>query len=558
MKLHQAIAQWCADVRTPFVAGIPAAGIIEIAESLASLPGSPVPFALTRHEEGAAFMAYGYAFHTRQPAVVMASKAPGATNLAIGVAGAFIESLPMLVITQQVSNENDRLEAFEEMDLAKFFEPITKWSVQANNPGRVMSMLNEAYRRTLTGRPGPVHVALPFNFMNCEIDEPPVPVVPRVATLIRDEQLGPIVDALRGAERPLIIAGGGLAAKCESDVLALAEKLQVPIVASWLRKPVTDSHPNLLGMAGIGGSPAAKTAIAQADVVLVLGCRFSEQMTEFYRMHFAKGARLIHVDLDPAVIARVFPVEYGVAADIADVLPQLRRAVEASETPLAPARGEWLARLQAEQGSYRRRLDEQATPSPAIGGREVVRELRRALPSDSRLILDSGNYLHWAEQYFPVTGAGQFHYPTSGTMGYGIPGAIGTKFAHPDVLACALVGDGGFAMTMAELETAKRMGTPILVVIINNNMLGHIQMRQDQRYGRSVGSSFTEQHFHHVPKAFGIHTEEVDSIESLRSALDRAVRKVLGGETVVIDAIVTNELAAGPLEPWWNEQKTGR
>src|SRR5690606_3151353 len=135
---------------------------------------------------------------------------------------------------------------------------------------------------------------------------------------------------------PLIIAGGGLQAQCEGDVLALAEALQIPIVASWLRKPVTDSHPNLLGMAGIGGSPAARTAIAQADVVLVLGCRFSEQMTEFYRMRFAKDACLIHVDLDPAVIARVFPVEFGVVADIADVLPQLRRAVDTSKTPPAP------------------------------------------------------------------------------------------------------------------------------------------------------------------------------------------------------------------------------
>lgn len=551
MKLHQAIARWCADVQTPFVAGIPAAGIIDIAESLANLPGNPAPFVLTRHEEGASFMAYAYAFHTRKPAVVMASKAPGATNAAIGVAGAYIESLPMLVVTQQVSNENDRLEAFEEMDLAKFFEPITKWSVQVNNPGRVMSMLNEAYRRTLSGRPGPVHVALPFNFMGFEIDGPEPPVLPRSTSRIHEDDLPRIVDALYRAERPLIIAGGGLPPQCERDLLALAERLQIPIVASWLRKPVTDRHPNLVGMAGIGGAPAAGTAIARADVVLVLGCRFSEQMTEFYRMRFAEKARLIHVDLDPAVIARVFPVEIGVVADIADILPQLREAVERSELPLAAARGAWLAELQAEAADYRRQLDAQTTPPPAIGGREVVRELRRALPADARLILDSGNFLHWAEQYFPVNAAGQFHYPTSGTMGYGIPGAIGTKFAHPDKLACALVGDGGFAMTMAELETARRLGTPILVVIVNNSMLGHIRMRQDSRYGRAIGTCFTEQRFRHVARAFDVHAAEVDSPEALREALDDGVKRVGDGQSVVIDAIVTDELAPGPLTPWW-------
>src|SRR5690606_20063057 len=210
----------------------------------------------------------------------------------------------------------------------------------------------------------------------------------------------------------------------------------------------------------------------------------------------------------------------------------LRQAVEGA--PLAGARRQWLARLRAEAEAYRQRLDLQLTPAPAIGGREVVRELRRALPADSLLVLDSGNYLHWAEQYFPVNAAGQFHYPTSGTMGYGIPGAIGTKFAHPDRIACALVGDGGFAMTMGELETARRLGTPILVVIINNSMLGHIRMRQDRRYGRAIGTCFTDQRFRHVAAAFDIHAAEVDSPEALSQALEEGVRRVRDGQTVVI------------------------
>ena len=151
MKVCEAIARWCVDIQTPFVAGILGNGLLEIADRLAA--DGQVPFILTRHEQGAAMMAYSHAFQTGRPAVVVASKAPGATNTAIGVMGAFVESLPMLVISAQVSNDHERYEAFEEIDLAAFYEPITKWSVQANNPDRVLSLLNEAYRRTLSGRP---------------------------------------------------------------------------------------------------------------------------------------------------------------------------------------------------------------------------------------------------------------------------------------------------------------------------------------------------------------------------------------------------------------------
>lgn len=553
MKVCDAIVQWCSDIDTPFVAGIPASGIIDIIEGLSNSNGGAIPFILTRHEQSAAMMACSYAFHTHRPAVVMASKSPGATNLAIGVMGAYTESIPMIVITMQVSNEHERLEAFEEIDLAEFFKSITKWSVQANNPRRVLGLLNEAYRRAMSGRPGPVHVTVPYNFMQSDAGPYVTPVIPESNTAIRAGLLREILAVLRAADRPLIIAGGGIPAGSEQDVLAVSEALGTPIVASWLRKPVSDSHGNLVGIAGIGGSPAARTAIANADVVLALGCRFSEQMTEHYRMHFAQGVRLIHIDLDAAVIGRVFPAEFGIVGDVADILPQLRSAIEESPAAIPESPGKWLSALQAEQAQYRKMLDSQETPAPDIGGREVVRELRQALPPGSKLILDSGNYLHWAEQYFAVDGAGQFHYPTSGTMGFGIPGAIGAKFAKPDAFVCALVGDGGFAMTMGELETARRINIPILVVIVNNHTLGHIRMRQDQKFGKHAGSDFINQRFEHVPRAFDIDAHHVETIEEFRTVLPRAVAKVQAGDSVVIDVHVTDELAAGPLTIWWNE-----
>ena len=209
-----------------------------------------------------------------------------------------------------------------------------------------------------------------------------------------------VVDVLSSAQRPLIIAGGGVPFDRQDDVLALAGTLHAPIVSSWLRKPVPDRHPNFVGMAGIGGSPAARRAIADADAVLALGCRFSEQMTEHYHLRFAPDARMIHIDLDPAVIGRVYPAEIGIAGNLSDLLPLLRTATTGTvpNTDIAL----WLSALQAESAGYREGLDAARTPGDAIGGRELVRELRRLLPDGTKLVLDSGNYLHWADQYFPV------------------------------------------------------------------------------------------------------------------------------------------------------------
>lgn len=550
MKVCEAIARWCADIQTPFVSGILGNGLLEIADRLDAV--TEVPFVLTRHEQGAAMMAYSYAFQTGRPAVVVASKAPGATNTSIGVMGAFVESLPMVVISAQVSNEHERYEAFEEIDLAAFYEPITKWSVQANNPNRVLELLNEAYRRTLSGRPAPVHVAIPYNFMQREIENYLPPALPTAHTTINPQTLSSVVDRLLSARRPLIIAGGGVPFDRQDDVLTLAGSLNAPIVASWLRKPVPDQHPHFVGMAGIGGSPAARRAIAEADTVLALGCRFSEQMTEHYKMRFATDVDLIHIDLDPAVIGRVYPAATGITGDLSQLLPLLREAI----IPVTSGGGEtgWLAALQGEDSGYHRQLAAAQTPGDAIGGRELVRELRSLLPDGSRLVLDSGNYLHWADQYFPITTAGEFHYPTSGTMGFGIPGAVGAKFAHPDKMVCALVGDGGFAMTMGELETAVRLRTPILVVIVNNSTLGHIRMRQDASFGgRRIGVDFLEQHFAHVPKAFGVFGAEVSSRSELQTVLKDAIAEIEAGRSAVVDVHVTDELAPGPLAPWWHD-----
>lgn len=356
MKVCEAIARWCADVETPFVAGIPGNGILEIIDSMST--ATDVPFVLTRHEQGASMMAYSYAFQSGRPAVVVGSKAPGATNLTIGVMGAYVESLPMLVLTAQASNAHEGFDTVEEIDLSALFEPITKWSVRVDDPGRTVEILNEAYRRTLTDRPGPVHVAIPYDFVQQEAGQYVRPTRPVSPTTLRGSLDG-ILELMRSARRPIIIAGGGVPHQNADDVLAVARGLSAPVVQSWLRKPVPDRDPYCIGMAGIGGAPAARRGIQDADVALVLGCRFSEQMTEHYAMSFAAGAKLVHVDLDPAVIGRVYPVHLGVQADLRDVLPELR-AVVGTAPPAGPS--DWLTTLQKEQAGY---LQE---PWPATGG----------------------------------------------------------------------------------------------------------------------------------------------------------------------------------------------
>lgn len=550
MDVAEAIAKWCVEIETPFVAGIPGNGILEIIDSLDRLTN--IPFVLTRHEQGASMMAYSYAFQTRRPAVAVGSKAPGATNLAIGVMGAFVESLPMIVITAQVSSKHEGYEAFEEIDLVGFFKSITKWSVQVHDPNRTIEVLNEAFLRSTTGRPGPVHVAIPYNFMNSEISSYRHIPSTQMFRPNADELIG-ISDILSAAERPLIIAGGGVPFKRANDVITIAQAIDSPIVTSWMRKSVPDDSPYCIGMAGIGGSPAAQAAIENADVVLALGCRFSEQMTEHYRMRFANNAELIQIDIDPAVIGRVFDANLGIVSDLAGFLPQLRLVITDRITKTSAIRSQWLKSLQQKQSRYIQHLHDFEIDQNRPQGRLVVKKLRELLPQDSVLILDSGNYLHWAEQYFPVNSPEQFHYPTSGTMGFGIPGAIGAKFAYRDRFVCALVGDGGFAMTMSELETCARENIPILVVIINNTTLGHIRIRQEVNFGgRCIGVNFSEQHFSQIAQAFdGTIGIEVNRTSELKNALEKAIGDVNSGHSVVVDVHVTDEMADAPVVHWW-------
>jgi acetolactate synthase-1/2/3 large subunit len=553
MKIPEAIARWCQDIEAPFVAGIPGNGMLGVIDELSTK--TDVPFVLTRHEQGASMMAYSYAFHSRKPAVAFALKAPGATNTSIGVMGAYLESLPMIVLTCQVSSKHLGYEAFEEMDLVNFFKPITKWSVAVHQPERLMGVLNEAYRRTLSGRPGPVHVSIPYDFMNYEVDgydSPKVPMNPPISTSVIET----FEDVLLDAERPIIIAGGGLPFENAQDVLCIARLLDVPVVQSWLRKPVPDRDPYCVGMAGIGGSPAAQHAIANADAVLVLGCRFSEQMTEHFVMRFNESAKIIHVDIDPAVIGRVFNVHTGIEGDLKEFVPVLRKRLEAIKPAANSKRAAWREKIQSIQNKYITDLKEYKRDEQQPQGRFVVEQLRELLPSDAVMVLDSGNYLHWAEQYFPVPEAGLFHYPTSGTMGFGVPGAIGAKFARKDQFVCALVGDGGFAMTMGEIETAVRLDIPILVVVINNSTLGHIRIRQDTAYGsRHNGVNFGWQDFSYIAKAFGVYGARVDEVANLRSVLEEAINSVKNGTSAIVDVHVSDEMADAPNVHWWPKEE---
>lgn len=553
MRVSSAIAKWCEDIETPFVAGIPGNGILEIIDDLSK--ETDIPFVLTRHEQGASMMAYSYAFQTRKPAVVTGSKAPGATNLAIGVMGAYVESLPMIVITAQVHNRHEGFEAFEEIDLAGFFKDITKWSVQVNNAQRTIEVLNEAYRVAMTGRPGPVHVAIPYNFMN-ELVEYVPPKLPLVNGTIHPETqiLKDVQAELLNAERPLIIAGGGLPFENVEQVRKLARKLDAPIVHSWLRKMVPDDDPYYVGMAGIGGSPAAQRAIAEADVVFILGCRLSQQMTEHYNMKFHKNAKLIHIDIDPGVIGRVYNVHIGLEGDIKELLPPLYDNFETVNIKTCEKRRRWREEMQSIHQQYLQELNGYTRDLEIPQGRYVVEVLRELLPEDTPIVLDSGNYLHWAEQYFPVKKAGLFHYPTSGTMGFGVPGAIGAKYAGHDFV-CALVGDGGFAMTMSEIETSVREDKPILVVIINNSTLGHIRIRQETIFDNNiVGVNFGSQQFEHVAKVYNAHGITVKDVDNLRSALSSAIENVKNGQTTIVDVHVSDEMSMDATVKWWPEE----
>jgi acetolactate synthase I/II/III large subunit len=484
----------------------------------------------TRHEGAAAFMAEAHGNLTGRPAACMGTRAVGASNLAIGIHTARQGSSPMFALVGQVERAHRGHEAFQEIDQVGTIGGLAKWAAEPTDAAEVPGVLAEALRQVAGGRPGPVLLSLPEDLLD-ELAPADARVAPERPAGGRpsDTDIRQVIELLASAERPVILAGGGvLRARTSTDLLRFAELLQVPIVAGWRRADVvSNDHPLYLGMAGIGAASSVRERLSVADAMLVIGCRLSEP-TSWDDTIPASGTRWALVDIEPHASHGPRPADLTVVADARTFL----RAANDRLVGRAVLDAEKVRRRQANNEVDRSAWEAASTvdadadrwTGPGVHPGRVVTTLREVLPDDAILTTDAGNFAGWAGRGFRFRRPGTFLGPTSGAMGYAVPAAVAASLVHRDRPVVALAGDGGMAMTMAELETATREGIRIIVLVFDNERYGTIRMWQARRgSGEGVGTELGPVDFVAIARGLGARGIRVERDADLEPALRQAL-----------------------------------
>ena len=468
----------------------------------------------TRHESGASFMAEADAKLTGMPAVALATRGVGASNLAIGVHTAMQDSSPMLVLLGQVETDFLSREAFQEVDLPAFYSQITKWSATVNRPDRLPEFVARALRIATSGRPGPVMLALPADVLGEEIAAEPDATVQTSPVAGPDpEQVRAVLRRLETARCPVVIAGAGARGARES-LVSFAETFGAGVYASFRRQDVfPNDHPNYLGHLTLGTPPETLIALSEADLVLVVGCRLSEVTTQSYSLPREDQA-VIQVDVDPDEVGATVPAEIGMVSDARTALA----AFNAQAPPEPPSR-DW----SEAHGAF---LDSSAIPparsSEGIDPSQVVEAMLEALPGDALITNDAGNFSVFVHRYWRYNHPDTQLAPTNGAMGYGVPAAVAAKLAAPGKTVVACCGDGGFLMTGQEMETAVRYGAPITVIVFRNGLQGTIAMHQKRDLGRMAGIEIGAVDLAGYARSLGAEGHTVRDPDDLLPALEAA------------------------------------
>jgi acetolactate synthase-1/2/3 large subunit len=497
---------------------------------LEALGDAGIRVVATRHEGGAAFMAEAHGNLTGRPAACIGTRAVGSANLAIGIHTARQDSTPMFALVGQVERAHRGHEAFQEIDQVGTIGGLAKWAAEPTDAADVATVLGEALRQVAGGRPGPVLLSLPEDLLDEHVPEDARVVAERpTGGRPADGDIRAIIELLASAERPVILAGGGiLRARTSTDLLRFAELLQVPVVAAWRRADViSNDHELYLGMAGLGAASTIRERLASADAMLVIGCRLSEP-TSWDDTIPAAGTRWAHVDIEPRGSPGPRPADQTVASDARTFL----RAANDRLVGKAVLDAELVRRRQANNAADRAAweqaaavdADADAWTGPGVHPGRVITTLRRVLPDEAILTTDAGNFAGWAGRGFRFRRPGTFIGPTSGAMGYAVPAAIAAALIHRDRPVVALAGDGGMAMTMAELETATRESARIIVLVFDNEQYGTIRMWQARRgSGEGIATELGTVDFAAIARGLGARGVRVDRDADVEPALRQAL-----------------------------------
>jgi len=537
--------------KTQVVFGLPGGAMMPVYDVFYKMRDLPAELSirniLVRHEQTAAHMADGYARVTGRVGVCMSTSGPGATNLVTGIATAFMDSSPIIALTAQVPRAFIGKDAFQETDIIGVVTSVTKYTFQPRRAAEIPQIVKAAFRVATTRRPGPVLIDIPRDVQQETgiIDFSDHPIMKRYGPLPDPdpEIVLRIADALAKAKTPLIIAGGGVRiAEASPDLIALAEMLMCPVATSLMGKGcIPEDHPLSIGVMGMHGSSETNRVASKADVLLVVGSRFSDRTTG--NVHkFCPDSQIIHIDTDKAEIGKNKMPTISLISDAKKAL----RAIQAQlqHRLLRKPESSWFQRANGEID-----LSELRKDGPYLSAVRVIKLLRKLLPRETIVTTEVGQNQMWTTMHFQAYGPRQF--VTSGglgTMGFGFPAALGAKVARPDVPVVDIAGDGSFAMTENALATSVEEHIPVTVVVLNNRMLGMVAQWHRAFYGRrysgvELGKSPC---FPKLAEAYGALGVGVQDYKELTSAVKNALASKI---TTVIDVPISPEENASPMLP---------
>jgi acetolactate synthase-1/2/3 large subunit len=503
---------------------------------LAALDGlydSGIPNIVCRQEGAAAMMAEAYGKMTGKPGVCFVTRGPGATNASAGIHIAQQDSTPMVMFVGQIDNRHTDRDSFQEVDYKSFFGSMAKWVAQVDHTDRLPEYISRAFRVAMSGRPGPVVLALPENILSAPADVPDIHLPQPVPDTLPPQAVQRIMHALAAAERPLVVVGGSQwSAQAQADLQAFAETQQVPVIAGFRRQDYMDNHHGCYaGNLSVGINPKLAQRVRDADTLILLGTRFGDIETLGYTLVNPANPKkkIVHVHADVDELGRVYTPDVGIVA----TAPTALRAV--SQAAHAGAWDGWTAAARADYESWIAAQESHG----ALRQEQVVKWLSDNLPDDAIVTNGAGNYAALLNRYFVYKQYGTQLAPTSGSMGYGFPSAVAASIAHPDRTVVCLAGDGCFQMTCNEMSTAVQHGATPIVVVMNNGRYGTIRMHQEKIYpGRVSGTALANPDFAAFARAYGGHGEVVDRAEEFPAAFARASE---AGTVAVIECRVEEQ-----------------
>ena len=498
--------------------GVPGESYLAVLDALYDARDT-IRFTICRQEGGAANMAEAYGKLTGRPGICFVTRGPGATNAAIGIHTAQQDSTPLILFIGQVGNDFVEREAFQEIDYRRMYGQMAKWVAQIDRADRVPEYISRAFHTAVSGRPGPVVLALPEDMLTETATVPDTGRYHRIAAHPGETDLQKLREMLAQSKRPFVILGGSAwTPEACADIRAFVEANDLPVGTSFRRQDLYDNRlPNFAGDVGIGINPAVSERIKTSDLLIAIGPRLCEMTTGGYTLVDVPRPKqkFVHVHAGAETLGRVYEPDLPILSGMPEFAQAVRRLAPAEPCP-------WKEWTRAARASYEEWIRPGEMPGDVDMGQIMV-FLRGRLPAETIVANGAGNFSGWVHRFYQYRGCRTELAPTSGAMGYGVPAAVAAKLVHPDRPVVCFCGDGDFLMTGQELATAAQYGARIVFIVINNSMYGTIRMHQEREYpARISGTALKNPDFAALAKAYGMHGEIVEKTGDFEPAFERA------------------------------------